>query len=167
MHSGYGKLENDSKELYCPSMDGVRDKYDKAYTYGGRYGTVSGTLGVSPLYFNLTVASQKASPSTVAFLMDCGVKKTDAKPKVTPYYRLLNDATTESSTYSRPYVAHSQRCNMVFADLHVGSHTKYELKDLYLTYNTTSGGKVTTNVQAIAAFIEPGGTAYQTTASLQ
>ena len=105
------------KVVFCPSttyQEGPWNSYGAFYINAGQYTYPTVSLKL-PAY-------KKAGFSNIN-LLGCSWDVTLNKPAFRMIFR--NDITT--AKYGRPHLIHSNKCNMLFADGHVGSIGKNEL----------------------------------------
>ena len=91
------------------------------------------------------------SYSTVA-LLGCGYSPIDKRP----YGKMIFFYDSTSAAYSRPYLVHSGRCNLLFLDGHAAGLGR-EMTKMRYPYHPNSGVLTTPNIQAV---LEADGTTY-------
>lgn len=156
-HNKY--ITNGTHIMFCPEQTKVKTSdmrkaggigSEVVYVYGAPYQPNAG--------YNAAVrleAVSGASPSSLGLICDAQEAGKDYM-----YYRcVVNDAS--SANYSRPYMAHGNTCNMLFADGHASAMTPGELAQTdWIAFNKTQAPYYTT--VKVTKYLVPGETSYRT-----
>jgi prepilin-type N-terminal cleavage/methylation domain-containing protein/prepilin-type processing-associated H-X9-DG protein len=141
----YNNYVPKSECLRCPGIlifPGYDDPYALSYTYAAAYSNVK-----SPPLWSIPLKSQvlyKDGGLSKVALLGCGYSFADKRP----YGRMIFTYDNTSAAYSRPYLIHGGKCNLLFLDGHSSSYGR-EMSELRFPSHPNNNILSTPKIQGV------------------